>query len=222
MGERLLLAVESALGEPEPVKLAEGESLEGEDEGDCVPLVVGVAKTVPLGEADCVEFPVGERLPLDVMHLLGDGEAVKVAGHEATPEGDLVGAAPVPLPGADGVAAPLAEALVLGVGHGLGELELERVTECESQEGDAECESVTLTVDVCRPVPLVEGDMVKFPLGETLVLDVGHTFTVAETVGVAEDEPHAEGVLDGEPVALEDADTATVTLEEPVELGVGQ
>ena len=222
IGEWLLLAVEHALGEPEPVTLAEGENREGEDEGDCVPLVVGVAKKVPLGEAVSVEFPVGERLPLGVRHLLGDGEAVGVAGNEATPEGDLVGAAPLPLTDAVSVATPLAEALVLGVGHGLGELVLERVTECESTEGDAECVSVTLTVDVCRPVPLVEGDRVKFPLGDTLLLDVGHTFTDAETDGVADDEPHAEGVLDGEPVALEDADTAVVPLEEPVELGVGQ
>ena len=143
LGERLALDVEPMLGVVETECVAEGESWEGEADGDCVTLSVYDGEAVPHREKRGDRLLREEKLPHAVERVVGDVEGEGVAEKELAPERDCSGE-PVSLDEAVKDKVPLGERLPLDVGHAAGELESEGVPESETQEGEADGDSVVL------------------------------------------------------------------------------
>jgi hypothetical protein len=183
LGDRLPLDVEQMLDVLETDTKDETELRpEGDiaDEGD--PLTVEVCETVPQDVADRQRVLLGDRLPLDVEQMLGEGETdtkeESVLHSEDDAEGDCVSLAvgvceTVPQDDADRQRVPLGDRLALDVEQMLGEVETEAEAETVSRpEGDSDGDSVSLAVEECEAVPQDDSDWERVPMGDMLPLDV--------------------------------------------------
>ena len=224
-GDKLVLIVERALGEVEP-EAEENEELLGEDDddGDCVPVALGVGERVPLDDTDVDKVPLGDRLPLGEELMLGslepEGESVEVLQPEADSEGDgaplaVSESAPVDKGEGESGALTLEVALTLDVGQTNGEVEPDSVVEkvCQEdvadgdcnpvgdcREGEADGDGVRLATGVSELVARDEADGDEMLLKEELLVAWGLALDKDELEGGAERENRGEGDEDGDRV----------------------
>ena len=143
-----------------------------------------------------------EKLPLDVGHVLSEGEADTDGESEVHPEADTVGVCEALAVGvceavshteADCDRVPLGEKLPLDVEQMVSGGEPDTEDERELRpDAEADGESVSIAVGVRVLVENEEGDCDRVPLGEKLPLDVEHRLSKGEEDSEDESELRAE------------------------------